>query len=365
MWSREEFNDQFAGVLDTSMMSTMINEEKVYVQNEVQPRTKDLSTAKARATALGEIHIGIEEGAKKYQYIDKDESIKTEINEIHESIKYSEEHIIKVLNIDLKKEADIIANIIIDSVSNSLYEDFKKKSPQTKKNATKYLNSIKNSKSTEIRELIRKKIKNKVKSLLTTADQEISVIFNREGNVAYKLTEKNANVELHNISRYFWNLHHVNYFETNSYSLDTAQRQALTDNINIFLDTVFTAIVDNTVDAYPDSSIYYNITLLITVHGYADSQGHKDMMPGETKKEKNQKLSENRADEIMEIFLNIYKSRVKQDKNNRIIYMEPEGRSIGRGEELPFNNGYYEPEGKADQRRRTVILECSFNVKKK
>jgi hypothetical protein len=207
-----------------------------------------------------------------------------------------------------------------------------------------------------------------VKDSLTKFDVAIEMLIIDQNTIAYDITTEKDNLVLHDISKHIWGVGNISRFHSGAYILDTEDRDTLKNNMKTFLNSVFLTI-DNNVGRTTGDSIYY-ITLNIYVDGYADSQDFSDALSRgdkEKRKKKNMDLSQKRADTIMKVFFEIYALEVEkeEERNKKIKFMPPEKYSIGRGEELPYKDGIYKPDGEADPDRRITKLQCRFNAKKK
>ncbi|MDR1339754.1 MAG: hypothetical protein LBK58_06865 [Prevotellaceae bacterium] len=356
------------GIMDTVQYETSLMISKVEDKNTEQ--LDKLKNINIQSEALKTRGQRIEANAKrsyqgeaKFQVLNRLQKISNETKgndyKITELMRTSDSLSKHFKELDFYK----ITNILSDSIVNLEIDNYKKNHKNSKENEfAEYLEKNK----VQIVDKILDQLRDKLKSISDThisIDQKIEYIYVKRNSIAYSLKIEEANIRLQN---HIWGTNHIYDFQSGSYSLDIEQKLLITEDIRRFIDSVFITIDRNVGNFHRDTM--YNLTLAIYIDGFADSQGFKDKIidsktgqsiPDSTR---NRILSQHRADNIMEIILDIYNSKIKQLSNQQIRYLDPIKYAVGHGEELPYYDGDYKPERNEDKRRRMIKLQCTFNI---
>ncbi len=187
----------------------------------------------------------------------------------------------------------------------------------------------------------------KIRAEIKKNEIDFRLIVETENTKAYELFHLNSSIEL---SVMLCTITNQSYFETGLFKLDYDQRISFIEDFNIVLDTMFMRL-NQAQKILKAESTNQVIQLEIYIDGYADTQGDKSS---------NIILSENRAKEIKNIFVETFENRIANNKNSTIKFNQIVFHVKGHGEEKPDLKIQFEPDNISDKNRRLVIMQCEI-----
>ncbi len=187
----------------------------------------------------------------------------------------------------------------------------------------------------------------KIRAEIKKNEIDFRLIVETENTKAYELFHLNSSIEL---SVMLCTITNQSYFETGLFKLDYDQRISFIEDFNVVLDTMFMRL-NQAQKILKAESTNQVIQLEIYIDGYADTQGDKSS---------NIILSENRAKEIKNIFVETFENRIANNKNSTIKFNQIVFHVKGHGEEKPDLKIQFEPDNISDKNRRLVIMQCEI-----
>lgn len=199
-------------------------------------------------------------------------------------------------------------------------------------------------------------ISSKSKQILKS-NEELNVLFIKQNSIAFELRVIEGNISL---KSHIWEINSKSVFETGRSELTQAGIISISEDLNLFFDSLLVKIQDIISKSISDTN-HYNITLSAYIDGYADSQGfgHRNA----SKKKLNLQLSQDRANAIEELTIKTFNAKIKGLTLRNSTFIKPKTSSVGHGEDLPnAGKDKYKKEGEADSKRRITVLQCTFRI---